>query len=273
MAVTKEAVVFAYRSLLGREPETDQAIEHHMKAESETALARTILSSSEFARNKVAKDIVSVKSADIHQVFRRELQAAFEDFGYGWDKHKEASCDWITKQIPEGLGVDLGGTAFLVKAINAMPNRKAIFYDYFPPKDKGISHFVADDMDQFANHFDPGSLDFVTSRHTLEHALNPLFILWQINRSLKDKGKLIVVVPEHCKDWVWFYSHFSCLPRENWHMLFHRAGFKTVRSDAGTWQPHNPDFIEHRFVLEKETCSIRLKNNEYKKFHDIGSTR
>jgi SAM-dependent methyltransferase len=194
------------------------------------------------------------------------LQSSFKDYGYNWDTFKEKSCDWIVRHVPEGVGADLGGTAHLVKTINSMKNRKSIFYDFFPPKDESIVDFVADDMDQFANHFDSGSLDFVTSRHTLEHSLNPLFILWQINRTLRDKGRLIVVVPEHSKGWVWFYSHFSCLPRENWLMLFHRAGFKLVHSDAGTWQPHNPDFIEYRFVLEKETDSLRLQNGDYKNF-------
>jgi hypothetical protein len=41
-------------------------------------------------------------------------------------------------------------------------------------------------------------------------------------------------------------------------MLFHRAGFGIREFEVGTWKPHKPEFIEHRFVLEVESRELRL---------------
>ena len=87
-----------------------------------------------------------------------------------------------------------------------------------------------------------------------------MFQLWQFNRCLKEDGKLIVIVPIHAKNWVWFYTHFSCLPLDNWRMLFHRNGFKVLEAAAGTWRDDDPNFVEYRFVLGIESREIRLLN-------------
>jgi SAM-dependent methyltransferase len=208
----------------------------------------------------------SAVKRDLYAEFQAELTKKFRDYGYSWDEFKEAACEWIIPHVPPGRGVDVGGTTYLVKRVNEQPNREMVFFDFFPPRDPEIKEFVVGDMAEFGQFFEPRSLDFITSRHTLEHSLNPLFVLWQLNQALKDNGRLIVVVPNHSEGWVWFYSHFNCLPRENWLMLFYRAGFKTVESTCGTWQPHNPDFIEHRFVLKVESRELRLDNNEYRDF-------
>ena len=203
--------------------------------------------------------------SDLYAAFSAELQAEFKDYGYVWNKAKERSCDWILQRLPAGTGVDVGGTAYLVKKAHERADVRMTYFDYFPPKDKAIVEHVAADMAAFGDHFTPRSLDFITTRHTLEHALNPLFQLWQYNRALKDGGKLIVVVPQHSRKWVWFYSHFNCLPRENWLMLFHRTGFKVLESDAGTWKADDPEFVEYRFVLEVEQRGFRL-NTRYSTF-------
>lgn len=131
MTVSKEAVIYAYRFFLGRDPESDQAIENHMTARDEQSLVRTIALSKEFSRTSIPKDLLGEKSNDAHKLFRTELNACFKDYCYSWDKFKEQSCDWITNHVPDGLGVDLGGTTYLVKAINSMNNRECIFYDFF----------------------------------------------------------------------------------------------------------------------------------------------
>ncbi|MBB5753542.1 sulfotransferase family 2 domain-containing protein [Prosthecomicrobium pneumaticum] len=48
MAITREAVVWGYRFVLGREPESEAAIKWHRRAESVAALRRTLISSEEF---------------------------------------------------------------------------------------------------------------------------------------------------------------------------------------------------------------------------------
>lgn len=178
---------------------------------------------------------------------------------YGFSPGKRRSCDWIAARVPQGRGVDVGGTDYLVRKL-LETGRDAVFYDLFPPAKEGLREVVTDDMANFAGHFEPASLDFITCRHTLEHSLNPLFQLWQFNRCLKDEGRLVVVVPIHDKGWTWFYTHFSCLPYENWMMLFHRSGFRVVESAAGTWKDDHPRFVEYRFVLAVEARRLRLQN-------------
>lgn len=196
---------------------------------------------------------------ELYEEFLADLAKEFVYRDYGFSPGKRQSCDWMIGKVPEGCGVDVGGTYYLVRKLQSL-GRKVTFYDFFPPKEPEFENVVSDDMANFAKHFPRESLDFITCRHTLEHSLNPLFQLWQFNRCLKDDGKLIVVVPIHNKAWTWFYTHFSCLPLDNWMMLFYRTGFKVLETAAGTWKPDNLNFVEYRFVLGIETRSIRLQN-------------
>lgn len=207
----------------------------------------------------VATPVPAGAPADLYAEFSHQLKHEFRDWEYGWSKHKARSCDWIARRLPDGVGVDVGGTAYLVKKVQAS-GRDITYFDYFPPKDDEITKHVAADMADFGHYFDEGSLDFITTRHTLEHALNPLFQLWQYNRALRLGGTLVVVVPQYSRKWVWFYSHFSCLPQESWLMLFHRAGFTVKEAAAGSWKPWNPEFIEYRFVLEAKHRGLALEN-------------
>ncbi len=103
----------------------------------------------------------------------------------------------------------------------AAAGRDITYYDLNVPREH--PKFVQDDVANVLDHFEPGSLNFITTRHTLEHSIAPLFQLWSFNRILKEGGQLLVVVPLHCKEWVWFHTRYSCLPQENWPMLFHRG--------------------------------------------------
>ena len=174
---------------------------------------------------------------------------------HGWWREKEISCQWILSQIAGGRGVDVGGTTYLCKKL-AEKGADITYYDIAPPSE-ALAH-IQDDMVNILDHFEERSLDFITTRHTLEHSLAPLFQLWAYNRLLKDNGKLFVIVPMHHKDWVWFGTHHNCLPHENWIMLFHRAGFKIEVSDAGTWKPWDPKYVEYRFRLSVESRELRL---------------
>ena len=86
----------------------------------------------------------------------------------------------------------------------------------------------------------------------------PLFQLWAFNQLLREDGQLLVVVPIHTQEWVWFHTHYSCLPQENWLMLFHRAGFRVHEIGAGTWNSRRDLFVELRFDLRVETRRMRL---------------
>jgi SAM-dependent methyltransferase len=108
-------------------------------------------------------------------------------------------------------------------------------------------------------HFEPRSLDFITTRHTLEHSFVPLFQLWAYNQLLKDDGVLVVTVPSYHERWVWMTTHFHAVPPDSWHMLFHRAGFGVREFSSGSWKKGHAEFVEHRFVLEVESRELRLK--------------
>ncbi|ATE64051.1 hypothetical protein [Rhizorhabdus dicambivorans] len=50
MSITREEAVFAYRLILGREPENEQVIEEAMAADNLAHLRRVFLGSAEFSR-------------------------------------------------------------------------------------------------------------------------------------------------------------------------------------------------------------------------------
>jgi len=52
LAVSREAVTWAYRFFLGREPESQQAVASHLGAHDETHLARALMHSAEFASRR-----------------------------------------------------------------------------------------------------------------------------------------------------------------------------------------------------------------------------
>lgn len=189
--------------------------------------------------------------------FVHETRDYAEGITYGFSKAKARSCQWMVKRINGGTGVDVGGTEYLCKAL-AAKGCDVTFFDIHRPVD--FPKFVQDDMFNVASHFPERSLDFITTRHTLEHAIVPLFQLWQYNKLLKDDGRLYVILPMHSRRWVWFRSHHNCLPYENWEMLFYRAGFKTEAAEGGTWNPKKAHMIEWRFELSVERRGLRLAN-------------
>ncbi|MCU0625253.1 MAG: class I SAM-dependent methyltransferase, partial [Gemmatimonadaceae bacterium] len=190
------------------------------------------------------------------ETFLHELNTALPERGYRWSEAKERSCTWMLDRVVEGRGVDVGGTDWLCEQLARM-GREVTFYDVVLPQEHPLH--VQDDMMNVLEHFAPGSLDFITTRHTLEHSVAPLFQLWCYNRLLRPDGQLLVMVPVHAKEWVWFHTHWNCLPQENWLMLFHRAGFRVEAADAGSWNTGRDLFIELRFDLRKESESMRLK--------------
>lgn len=196
------------------------------------------------------------------QRFLLELRESFPEKDYRWTKGKERSCKWMLSRVPANArGVDVGGTEYLCRKL-AEKGCQVTFFDLEAPS--SFENRVQDDMFNILRHFPERSLDFITTRHTLEHSLVPMYQLWAYNRLLKDDGKLLVIVPMHNKRWVWFTTHFSCLPYENWLMLFYRTGFKVDECDAGNWSSKSsrPDFVEYRFALSVESRTLRLAGND-----------
>jgi SAM-dependent methyltransferase len=195
--------------------------------------------------------------------FSEELKRSFRDYQYQWSKGKEVSCSWIIERIEQGIVADIGGTQWLLEQLHSK-GLECTYFDAFPPKGQ-LSEGIAvktGDLHQVADLMPRASYDYVVLRHTLEHALNPLLVLWQVNLLLKTNGKAFVIVPCHIKYWVWFYTHFSCLPMENWRMIFFRAGFEIIEESIGNWHDDqkNSSFTEHRFMLRVSTRNLRLSN-------------
>lgn len=193
--------------------------------------------------------------------FQAALAEEFRFHNYGWSVGKERSCQWIMSRIESGRCVDVGGTTWLVRSLRAR-GIPCTYFDAFPPAStEGLGDVVLGDLQEIADRLPRRAFDTVTCRHTLEHARDPLFVLWQINQLLVDDGRAVIVVPRHRDYWVWYYTHFSCLPMENWRMLFYRAGFRIVEESHGHWDDDgtNDWMVEERIVLQVQTRKLRLQ--------------
>lgn len=176
---------------------------------------------------------------------------------YEWSQGKERSSDWIVERVPPGsTGVDVGGTEYLCHQL-ADRGCQVTFYDLVRPR--SFTRHVQDDMFNIRRHFEPRSLDFVVTRHTLEHSFVPLYQLWAYNQLLRDDGLLMVTVPCYHERWVWMPTHFHAVPPDSWHMLFYRAGFDIDAFTIGRWRPRGPAFVEHRFQLRLASRELRLR--------------
>lgn len=190
------------------------------------------------------------------QQFLADLNTQTPHRQYNWTRQKELSCQWLLDRALPGKGVDVGGTDYLVEALHDRGD-DVTFYDMVPPRNH--EKYVTDDMANILDHFELGSLDYITTRHTLEHSVSPMYQLWAYSKLLKTGGQLLVIVPMHCREWVWFHTHWSCLPQENWLMLFYRVGFDVHEIGAGTWNSSRNLFVELRFDLRKAGDSMRLR--------------
>jgi hypothetical protein len=223
--------------------------------------SRPCISSDEAGEKTVAVDTTrqnpEARPTAAFDRFRKELNETAPFVSYGFSDTKAQSCEWMVERIqPGSTGVDVGGTEYLCKRL-ADKGVDVTFYDFGAPVDFPKS--IQDDMFNVLDHFSERSLDFITTRHTLEHSLIPLFQLWSYNQLLKDDGKLFVIVPQYNPKWLWFHTHFSCLPVDTWHMLFYRAGFRVISTESAPWHPTRKAYIENRFELAVETRQMRLE--------------
>ena len=157
---------------------------------------------------------------------------------YEWSRGKERSSDWIAERVsPGSTGVDVGGTEYLCHQL-ADRGCQVTFYDLVRPR--SFSRHVQDDMFNIRRHFEPRSLDFVVTRHTLEHSFVPLYQLWAYNQLLRDDGLLDgdrAVLPRALGVDA---DPLPRVPPDSWHMLFYRAGFDLEAFTIGRWRRPRP---------------------------------
>ncbi len=208
-----------------------------------------------------------MKESNAAEQFSLEFKKHLKFFNYDWTSGKDISIKWVADQISFGNVLDIGGTVRLLKLLANEKGIIASIFDAFPINGLDSKEYKRAYIGEFSNLLDiiPSSekFDTVVCRHSLEHCLNPLFILWQINQLLVSNGKLIVLLPPHNKKWIWFYTHFNCLPEENWEMLFYRSGFRIEKKEYGQWDKKQKDlnFRETRYVLISTTKDLQLDYN------------
>lgn len=97
MTVTREEVLYAYRLILGREPESEDVIGHAMAADNFDQLRRTFLDSAEFERSRplavgrFMNDRHVDRGADCTP---GQLQAMFDRIGTEWRKLGASEPHW-----------------------------------------------------------------------------------------------------------------------------------------------------------------------------------
>lgn len=105
------------------------------------------------------------------------------------------------------------------------------------------------------------TLDFIFSRHSLEHSPFPYITLIEYNRVLKTGGLMYVEVPAPDAERGHEYNlnHYSIMGVRQWHALFLRAGFDLLKNNDFTVDLTNTEtgkkFSEtyYMFVLRKKT--------------------
>jgi SAM-dependent methyltransferase len=74
-----------------------------------------------------------------------------------------------------------------------------------------------------------GNYDTIFCLEVIEHLMNPLRLLEQINRILEPDGKVFLSTPKHKPHFLWDKYHFTELDEYRFNALVTRAGFESVR--------------------------------------------
>lgn len=86
MPVSREAVLWAFRLVLGREPESESGIRAHQALADETALMRSLLRSAEFRASRRFEDLISLRdkaTADRQPRWNHDVRAAWNAVVFG----------------------------------------------------------------------------------------------------------------------------------------------------------------------------------------------
>lgn len=99
MAVSAESVIWAYRLLLGREPESDDVINKHMNAASQKILVENFMRSGEFSSKfpltKPSVRHLNTRSIDIQvKCTDSELNTMLTRIALGWKNLADSQPHW-----------------------------------------------------------------------------------------------------------------------------------------------------------------------------------
>ncbi|GGE95110.1 FkbM family methyltransferase [Stappia taiwanensis] len=113
MTITKEDVIWAYRMILGREPESEEVIRLHMGLADREALRAAMLASQEFqSKQKTIEFPEKWVSTDVHAgAFRMwlDLGDKYVSFGCLMDNYEPLESGFIARNVKPGQNVlDIG---------------------------------------------------------------------------------------------------------------------------------------------------------------------
>lgn len=96
------------------------------------------------------------------------------------------------------------------------------------------------DVDNLDFHFLPypdNTFSIIYARHSLEHAVSPLTLLFELHRVCQTGGLLLAVLPrprlqlDDPGEVLGGRNHYFVLLQQQWEVLFNRAGFRTIWDD------------------------------------------
>ncbi len=142
--VSREAVIWGYRLILGREPESEAAIEAHCQLPDITTLRRGLLGSEEFVRKKMASDLPRVWVAA--PVMRGErlmwldLGDQFVSLGCLLDDYEPVETRFVRTTLQPGdvfvdVGANVGWFTLLASTIVGTQGR---IYAFEPRPETGL---------------------------------------------------------------------------------------------------------------------------------------
>jgi SAM-dependent methyltransferase len=198
--VSRDDVVWCYRNLLRREPESERAIAAHSRFVSFRSLVKTMVGSPEYAGQRPAQGARStildladpISSEDFAQSIARHVQGASlraEQLDY-IEMHTARLRDTLTivrHLMPNGGHIlDYCATGFFRQAVD----------DWLTGVTQTSVAGVNFELDEYVARYGEARYDLCLNTEVLEHLLyDPSHMLFSINRMLKPDGHLLLTTP------------------------------------------------------------------------------
>lgn len=199
--MSREEVVWCYRNLLGREPESESVVLAHGNCKSFKALVENFVSSPEYSGKKVSRTVEQKKTGS--------------QVNYISEADFRASIDLYLSNNPPSKGlldyIDLHFTR-LLEAINVirgtLPNGgKVLDYSSMGFFNHAVEKLLANchhttvtgvnyELDEYVSRYGEEKYDLCINTEVLEHLLyDPSHMFFSINKMLKPGGHLFLSTP------------------------------------------------------------------------------
>ena len=102
--------------------------------------------------------------------------------------------------------------------------------------------------------FNSDSFDAVYSSNTIEHALSPVIVLFEMRRVLKNKGKILLVIPMDIPPYIDGIQHYSCFSKPLWKHIFNICGF-----DVAEESEYASNFVFKMLKSDRECPALHFE--------------